>query len=175
MKRKRLIMRTVILLAILIAVGYAFYSNFIADHSIAQAGNASIDFSLEDLQGEPHQLSNYEGKGVMLNFWGTFCPPCEREMPHMEALYEEYKDKGVEILAVNVNEAPLTVNTFVNRYGLSFPILLDKGMNVTDAYGVRPLPTTILINESGMITKVHEGGMTEEMVEEFLDSIVPQE
>lgn len=168
-------MRASILLTILVAVVYVLYSNFIADHSIAQAGNASVDFSLEDLEGNQHQLTDYEGQGVMLNFWGTYCPPCEREMPHMESLYEEYKEKGVEILAVNVNEAPLTVNTFVKRYGLSFPILLDKGMNVTDAYGIGPLPTTVLINESGMITNVHKGGMTEEMVEEFLESIVPQE
>ena len=167
-------MRTLILTAIAVAVGLTLYFNN-KDHSVAQAGNATIDFSLEDLAGDKHQLSDYEGQGVMLNFWGTYCAPCEREMPYMESLYQEYSNKGVEILAVNVNEAPLAVNTFVNRYDLSFPILLDRGMDVTGAYGVRPLPTTILINESGMITKVHQGEMTETMIDEFLESIVPEE
>jgi peroxiredoxin len=175
MKRKRLIIRSAILLAIVIAVSLTLYFNFVKDHSIAQAGNATIDFTLKDLDDESHQLSDYEGKGVMLNFWGTYCPPCEREMPYMESLYQEYKEKGVEILAVNVNEAPLAVNTFVNRYDLSFPVLLDKNMQVTEAYGIVPLPTTILINESGMITNVHQGEMNEAMINEFLESIVPNE
>ncbi|BAB05296.1 thiol-disulfide oxidoreductase ResA [Halalkalibacterium halodurans] len=173
-KRKRFWMRLSILAVISVALGYTFYSNFFADRSLARAGEQAVNFVLEDLEGESIELRELEGKGVFLNFWGTYCPPCEREMPHMEKLYGEYKEQGVEIIAVNANEPELTVQRFVDRYGLSFPIVIDKGLNVIDAYGIRPLPTTILINEHGEIVKVHTGGMTEQMVEEFMELIKPE-
>ncbi|WP_100407145.1 thiol-disulfide oxidoreductase ResA [Bacillus solitudinis] len=173
MKQKRLFMRTTILAIIAVALGYTFYSNFIADHSVAQAGNDSVNFVLKDLEGERIELNDLQGKGVFLNFWGTYCPPCEKEMPYMESLYSEYKEKGVEIVAVNVNEPELTVQRFVERYSLSFPVVIDKGMKVSDAYGISPLPTTILIDEQGTIVHVHKGGMTEQMVKDFMEKIIP--
>ncbi|TWI54639.1 thiol-disulfide oxidoreductase ResA [Halalkalibacter nanhaiisediminis] len=173
MKQKRLIMRTSILAVIALALGYTFYSNFFADRSVAQAGNDAVNFVLNDLEGERIELSDLQGKGVFLNFWGTYCPPCEKEMPYMENLYAEYKEKGVEIIAVNVNEPELTVERFVNRYSLTFPVVIDKGMNVSDAYGISPLPTTVLIDEHGTIVHVHTGGMTEAMVRDFMERIKP--
>lgn len=152
-KRKRLIIRTSILAVIVAALGYTFYSNFIADRSIARAGNESINFVLEDLEGERIELSEFRGKGVFLNFWGTFCPPCVKEMPIMDELYQEYREQGVEIVAINVNEPELTVKRFVERLDLSFPVTIDRGMNVSEAYGISPLPTTVLIDENGQIVE----------------------
>ncbi|WP_088102280.1 thiol-disulfide oxidoreductase ResA [Halalkalibacter urbisdiaboli] len=173
MKQRRLIMRASILFVIAAALGYTFYSNFFADHSVAKAGNDSVNFVLHDLEGERLELDELKGKGVFLNFWGTYCRPCEKEMPVMENLYQEYKEKGVEIVAVNVSEPELTVERFVSRYKLSFPVAIDKGMKVSDAYGINPLPTTILIDEQGTIVHVHQGGMTDKMVREFMEKIVP--
>lgn len=175
MKRRRLIIRSSILALIALAVGYTLYANFIADRSIAKAGEESINFVLETLDGERIELEELRGKGVFLNFWGTYCPPCEKEMPIMEELYETYKQQGVEIIAVNVNEPELTVERFVKRYDLTFPIAIDKGMLVSDAYGIRPLPTTILIDEHGTIAHVHKGGMTEPMVRDFMERIKPKQ
>ncbi len=174
MKRKRLIIRSSILGVIALAIAYTLYANFIADRSIAKAGEESVNFVLETLDGERIELAELKGKGVFLNFWGTYCPPCEKEMPIMEELYEKYKAQGVEIIAVNVNEPELTVRGFVNRYKLTFPIAIDKGMFVSDAYGIRPLPTTILIDEHGTIVHVHKGGMTRQMVQDFMDKIKPR-
>lgn len=173
MKQKRLIMRTSILTVIALALAYTFYSNFVADRSVAKAGDKSVNFVLNDLDGERIELEGLQGKGVFVNFWGTYCPPCEKEMPIMEDLYAEYKDQGVEIVAVNVNEPELTVERFVDRYGLSFPVVIDKGMNVSDAYGISPLPTTVLIDEHGTIVHVHTGGMTEPMIRDFMERIKP--
>ncbi|WP_062046716.1 thiol-disulfide oxidoreductase ResA [Bacillus sp. JCM 19034] len=174
MKQKRLVMRTIVLVIIGAALAYTFYSQFFMDKSIAKVGDESINFALTDLNGERVELSDFEGKGVFLNFWGTFCPPCEKEMPIMEELYDEYKEKGVEIIAVNVNEPKLTVERFASRYNLTFPIVIDKGRSVTNAYGVHPLPTTILINEHGFVEQVFEGGMTESMVRDFMERIIPE-
>ncbi|WP_096201019.1 thiol-disulfide oxidoreductase ResA [Bacillus sp. FJAT-45350] len=174
MKQKRLIVRTSILAVIAIALGYTFYSNFFADRSTVRVGDEAVNFVLTDLNGERIELAELRGNGVFLNFWGTYCPPCEREMPYMENLYNVYKDKGVEIIAVNVDEPELTVRTFVDRYKLTFPIVIDKGRNVLDAYGVSPLPTTLLIDEYGEVQKVHIGGMTERQVEDFMELIVPK-
>ncbi len=166
-------MRTSILAVIAIALAYTFYSNFIADHSVARAGNDAINFAVVDLEGERIELEDYKGKGVFLNFWGTYCPPCVEEMPVMEDLYREYKEQGVEIIAVNANETDVVVKQFANRLNLTFPIAIDKGRQIIDAYGIRPLPTTILIDEHGEIVKVHTGGMREAQVREFLEQIKP--
>ncbi|ARK30242.1 thiol-disulfide oxidoreductase ResA [Halalkalibacter krulwichiae] len=173
MKQKRLIMRSSILAIIAIALAYTFYSNFIADRSVAKAGELSVNFVLNDLEGQRIELEDLKGKGVFLNFWGTYCPPCVKEMPIMEDLYNEYQEKGVEIIAVNAAEPSLTVERFVDRHGLTFPIAIDKGRDVIDAYGISPLPTTILIDEHGTIVRVHQGGMTDQMVRDFMEEIKP--
>ncbi|WP_059106034.1 thiol-disulfide oxidoreductase ResA [Shouchella shacheensis] len=173
MKKRRSLIRFSILAAVALAIGYTFYANFIADHSVARAGQEAKDFVLHDREESRLQLSEMEGKGVMLNFWGTWCEPCKREMPYMEELYEDYQDQGVELVAVNVDETELTVDAFANRYDLTFPIVIDEDRKVTDAYGISPLPTTILIDETGEIIDVHTGGMTKDMVEGFFERLVP--
>jgi thiol-disulfide isomerase/thioredoxin len=85
----------------------------------------SIDFELQDLSGSTRRLSDYRGKVVFLNFWATWCGPCRFEMPSMEKLYRRFKDKGLEIVAVNLQEDRASVQRFVDQYGLSFPVLLD--------------------------------------------------
>ncbi|MCM3715472.1 thiol-disulfide oxidoreductase ResA [Alkalihalobacillus oceani] len=174
MIKKRLLIRSVSLLVIAIAIGYMLYSNFTSDRNRAVGvGDQAPNFVLTDLEGNEVELNDYRGKGVFLNFWGTYCPPCEREMPYMENQYAIYKDLGVEILAVNVREGELPVRQFVERYGLSFPIPMDPKGEVVQLYGVIPLPTTYLINSEGAITKVITGGMTEKDIAEYMDSIKP--
>ncbi|MBP3950534.1 thiol-disulfide oxidoreductase ResA [Bacillus suaedae] len=173
MKQKRLIMRTSILVIIGAALAYTFYSNFFADRSLAKVGEESKNFVIHDLEGQRIELKGLEGKGVFLNFWGTFCPPCEKEMPIMEELYQEYKDQGVEILAINVNEPELTVESFVERYNLTFPVAIDKDDIIADAYGISPLPATILIDEHGTIVDVHTGGMPDQLIRDFMERIKP--
>ncbi|MEB1807445.1 MAG: thiol-disulfide oxidoreductase ResA [Bacillaceae bacterium] len=156
------------------AIGYTFYHNFLSDKDApVRVGDKAPNFILTDLNGEQVELANYRGQGVFLNFWGTFCPPCEREMPYMENQYKIYKEKGVEILAVNVDEPELSVRRFVERYGLSFPIPIDRGTEVLQRYGVVPLPTTFLIDKDGVVTRIITGGMTEEDIAGYMDSIKP--
>src|SRR5690625_1790375 len=129
-KRKRFIFRTTILLILLAAIVYALISNFQKDKSIYGVGDEAPDFQLTQINDENDietvKLSDFKGKGVMLNFWATYCKPCEAEMPYMEELYPKYKDKDVEIIAVSLDAAPLVIHKFINKYNLTFPIPHDS-------------------------------------------------
>jgi peroxiredoxin len=114
-------------------------------------GTKILDFELEDLEGAKRKLSDYKGKVVFLNFWATWCPPCRAEMPSMQALYDRFKDQGLEILAVDLREGPDLVRTFMKEHELDFPVLLDRSGQVGGTYGVRSIPTTYLIDRDGTI------------------------
>ncbi|MCL2209382.1 MAG: TlpA family protein disulfide reductase [Treponema sp.] len=109
------------------------------------------DFTLEILDDENTSLSSHKGKLVLLNFWATWCPPCVREMPSMNNLYNQYKNKGFEILAVNLREDSNTVRQFIQDNDYSFPVLLDSDGNVGSVYGVEMIPTSYLIDREGKI------------------------
>lgn len=175
MKKQRLIIRTVILLLLGAAVVYTLYANFTKDdnHKVAE-GKEAPDFVLTDMNGEKHRLSEYKGKGVLLNFWATWCKPCEREMPYMDTQYQKTKDEGVQVLAVNIGESDVVVNEFIKRHKLTFPVLNDKNQEVLTAYGVDPLPITFLIDKEGKIVRIHKGEIiNEDVVIEMVEEIKP--
>ncbi len=173
MKKNRLWFRTIILLILVGAVGYTLYQNFIVDKEKVQIGKEAPNFVITDMEGNKISLEDYRGKGVFLNFWGTWCKPCEKEMPYMNELYDEYKAKGVEIVALNADETNLAVKTFINQYQLKFPVAIDKGQQILNTYGVGPLPTTFLINKDGQVIKQITGTQTKEQIEGYLKEIAP--
>ncbi len=173
-KKKRLVIRTIILVLLAAAVGYSLYSNLTAEkRGNLAVGDKAPNFELYDLEGNKHKLSDYEGKGVFLNFWGTWCKPCEQEMPHMNKLYQEYKGQGVEILAVNVGESDFLINKFMNKHDLTFPVVVDVNDDVQRAYNIVPLPTTFLIDSDGTIQKIVQKTMSEEDVKANMELIKP--
>lgn len=174
-KQKRLVIRTVILLLLFSAIGYTLYANFFVSKDLVGVGDQAPNFVLENLEGNEVRLSDLKGKGVFLNFWGTWCKPCEREMPYMENQYKVFKDQGVEILAINIQESNLVVERFKNKYALTFPILMDRTDQVRQAYGVVPLPTTFLIDENGKILKKDTGQLTEARIKEYMEMIKPKQ
>ncbi|MFW5684842.1 MAG: TlpA disulfide reductase family protein [Spirochaetota bacterium] len=117
----------------------------------------SEDFELALLGGGDSSLSDYEGKLVFLNFWATWCPPCREEMPAMQTLYDELRDEGFEILAVNVLEDEQTAAAFIEENGFTYPVLLDRSGRVMLRYGVRAYPTTYLIDREGFVIGVRPG------------------
>ncbi|MBM7578515.1 thiol-disulfide oxidoreductase ResA [Jeotgalibacillus terrae] len=175
-KTKRLIFRVCLLSLFLGAAGYSIYSSVTGDsRSLVKAGDSAPDFVLTDLDGNTHQLSGYKGQGVFLNFWGTWCKPCEKEMPYIENQYNLFKEKGVQTIAVNVGESDFQVQNFVDEYNMSFPVVIDKKKDVQNAYTIGPLPTTLLINPEGEIIKVITGEMTEEDIKKYMQMIQPAE
>jgi len=115
------------------------------------------DFTLRDLSGESHTLSNYSGSVVFLNFWATWCPPCREEMPSMQSLYERYGDDGLVMLAVNLLESEPEASSFVEHFGYTFPVLLDLDGRAGTTYAVRAIPTTYIINRRGQIIGMRPG------------------
>ena len=173
-KKKRSITRGVILAVLLIGIGYMIYSNLNKEEvQVVKIGTKAPDFELVDLNGEKHRLSDYKGQGIVLNFWGTWCEPCKREFPAMENQYAEFKDLGVEILAINNRESDFSVNTYVKNMGMTFPVAIDEKDAVFRAYNIGNLPTTIFIDQNGVVTDISKGELSEEQIRAAMASIAP--
>lgn len=173
-KKNRLILRTTILLVMAGAIIFTIYNGVTKEKSdLLKVGEDAPDFTLTDLNGERHQLSEYKGQGVFVNFWGTWCKPCEKEFPLMEEQYQVYKDQGVQILAVNIAQSDYEVEQYAKQKNLTFPIVIDKDKSVMNTYNIRPLPTTILVNPEGEIVKIITGEMSEEDIISYMEQIKP--
>ncbi len=174
-KKRRLVIRTIILLLLAAALVYTMYINFFTSKEKVTVGDRAPDFVVTDLNGKEHRLSEYEGeKGVFLNFWGTWCEPCKREFPYIDEYYQEFKDQGIEVIAINVGEPEFSVKKFIETYDLSFPVAIDKGNQLLNTYGIDPLPTTLLINEDGEVVEIITGEMSKKMVREYMVQIMPK-
>jgi peroxiredoxin len=125
-----------------------------------QTGFLAPEFSLMTNNGEEITLSELRGQPVVVNIWASWCPPCRAEMPALESVYQEYKDQGFVILAVNATnqDDPDQAIAFAQSLGLSFPILFDDQGEVSNQYQVRALPSTFFVDAHGVIREVIVGG-----------------
>jgi len=106
---------------------------------------------LKDAGGQPHSLSDYRGKLVLVNFWASWCGPCVTEIPSLRSLYRKLAGDGLEVLAVNVEEGPFKVHKFRQLVEMPFPVLLDPDGAVFRAWGAKVLPTSFLVDAEGRI------------------------
>lgn len=120
---------------------------------------AAPDFILDTVSGDTVRLQDFRGKVVLLNFWATWCPPCEAEMPDLDALHRDYgPERGFTVLAVNMQESRANVEGFAQKYNFAFPLLLDTDGAVSRwDYGVRSLPTSLIIDRDGNIRDIWTG------------------
>ncbi|MFQ5595195.1 MAG: peroxiredoxin family protein [Anaerolineae bacterium] len=141
-----------------------------------KAGMEAPDFTLTEVTtGESVSLSQLRGRPVLINFWATWCGPCRLEMPHLQAAYEQYRDKGFTVLAVDVkfDDGPEAVQAFIDELGLTFPIVKDEtGVVEIDKYNVLGYPTSVFIDRQGVIQYIHRGPMTKDFIEEKLKDIL---
>ncbi|ENH97376.1 thiol-disulfide oxidoreductase [Gracilibacillus halophilus YIM-C55.5] len=176
-KQKRMLIRSAILVVLFGATLFAVIASLTEEQAAVKDGDHAPNFQLNLLNGNQDsiQLEELRGKGVMVNFWATYCKPCKKEMPYMQSLYEEYQDRGIEILAVSVDSTEFVVNNFVSEYGLTFPILHDKNGEVMDAYGIKPLPASLFIDEDGQIVERVLGPLSLEKLEGYFQQIEPSQ
>ncbi|WP_456417388.1 TlpA family protein disulfide reductase [Thiolapillus sp.] len=107
------------------------------------------DFALKDVEGNTHRISDYKGHVIIVNFWATWCPPCRAEMPSMQRAWEQLREEGIMMLAIDVGEDEDTVFEFTASYPVDFPLLLDMDSTVSEAWEVKGLPTTFVIDQWG--------------------------
>lgn len=137
----------------------------------AVVGAPAPDFELADLDGRTVRLSDYRGRAVLVNFWATWCGPCEAEMPLLQDRYTTYHGSGLEILAVNIGEDEATIRPYVEDLGLDFAIVLDPELAVNDDYRVLGYPTTITIDRDGNVVDVHVGAWLDEQLDAVLSQL----
>ena len=117
----------------------------------------AADFTVSLVSGETLKLQGQRGKPMLVNFWATWCAPCREEMPAMERLYIKHRERGFVLLAVSVDTDAAVVKPFLERYKLTFPVALDAKMDLANAYGVRALPASFLIDRNGYLTALALG------------------
>lgn len=141
-----------------------------------KAGMRAPEFTLAEVRtGEEVSLSQFKGQPVLINFWATWCGPCRLEMPHLQEAYEEHKDKGFTVIAIDakIDDGREAVLAFVDELNLTFPVVKDATGDVeTNKYNVVGYPTSVFIDRNGIIQYVHRGPMTKDFIEEKLQDIL---
>ena len=125
-----------------------------------EVGKLAPDFQLSNLEGQSVSLSDFRGQPVLVNFWATWCGPCRYEMPFLQRIHEEQGANRLVVLGINLGESPGEVSEFMGEFGLTFTTLLDSGQDVALMYNVRSIPTTLLIDENGVIRDRKVGAFT---------------
>jgi len=141
--------------------------------AVAEVGRAAPDFRLSRLGGGDLRLSDLRGQVVILNFWATWCAPCREEMPEFVRQYAALHDRGLEIVAVDLQEAEGPVQAFVNEFGIGFPVLFDRSGEVARTYRVKnQLPGTMIIDRDGVIRAFKSGPVTPEFLQTELEKVL---
>jgi peroxiredoxin len=131
-----------------------------ASCAFAASGDAAgpaPSFTLTTLSGQPGGLNEYKGQVVLVNFWATWCGPCQQEMPLLDQMYKKYKPAGFTLIGVNVDKESPAVKELLARKPVSFPVLLDPANQVSKAYHVDEMPSSVIIDRKGQIRYVHRG------------------
>ncbi|MBI3360074.1 MAG: TlpA family protein disulfide reductase [Chloroflexi bacterium] len=168
---------------VLLAAGWTWHSR--VPVSVAGAGQIpspregfpAPDFTLDTLDGATATLSAFRGQVVIVNLWASWCGPCRAEMPAIQELYVANRQRGLAVLAVNgtFQDSEADARAFAQKYGLTFPILLDRDGAVSRRYLLRALPSTFFVDRRGIIRSVAVGGpMREAVLQTQVESLLQE-
>lgn len=166
----------VALLALSVLVGFAFLPRMFPSTRSAFVGKPAPDFALEVLHnGDPGariRLAELRGQPVVLDFWATWCKPCQIGAPALDRVYRKVKDKGVIVLGVNTNDPQgrRMAPEFAKAKDLSYPIVFDEGEEVAAQYGVNTLPTLVIVDKDGNVAAIRSGLVDEGDLEDLLQT-----
>ena len=166
-----------VILASLVIVSGLVVAGCSMGFTIAQdtrAGKHAPDFQLENLEGEVVSLSDLRGKPVLINFWASRCASCRVEMPFIQQVYEDWSERGLEVLGINTGESHTVATAFMQSNNYTFPVLLNTRGDIARKYNALTLPTTFLIDKNGIIQYVKTGPFQSRAeIEDNLDKIFP--
>lgn len=164
----------IVLLLIILAIAFIVFVTINRGQTKeVKVGDTAPNFQLKTTDGKKVSLADYKGKGVVLNFWGTWCKPCRREMPALNTAAKTYKDKNIKVLTIHLKNTPQQIEQFFNGLNteVNLPVLIDKDGEVSEAYGIDPLPTTVIIDKDGKVKAVHKGEMNKNIIDNYMKSI----
>ena len=162
--RATLIVLSVVMVGVILLTG----CNGDTSHDLTPApsiGHPAPDFTLTDLDGNIVRLSDFRGQVVFLNFWATWCPPCRAEMPAIEAVYQEYKDRDVVVIGIDLLESRSSVESFVEENSYSWIFTIDETGIVAMDYMVTGIPASFFIDKDGIIRALQVGAMSKALME----------
>jgi len=140
--------------------------------SSSETKEPAPNFTLKLLDGKDFHLSDHKGKPVLINFFASWCLPCREEMPVFEKIVHEYKPKGVVFLGIAIDDTEEKMKDFVAKYGVTFPVGLDKTAAIQKSFGLYGIPTTYFIDKQGITNYSHSGSVTEELLQHELDKLL---
>jgi cytochrome c biogenesis protein CcmG, thiol:disulfide interchange protein DsbE len=143
-----------------------------ANRTQLQSGPAP-DFTLTTYEGKPFTLSEHKGNVVLINFWASWCQPCEAEADDLNRIYSEYKDRGLVMIGVGYNDTETNARNFLERFGVPYPSAHDRG-EVSRAYGVRGVPETFIIDRDGNIVHTILSEVSAERLRTLIDPLLAQ-
>jgi peroxiredoxin len=129
-------------------------------------------FELLTLSGSTVNLLDLRGQPVVINFWATWCGPCEAEMQVLQTLYDDYREQGLRVVAVNLGESAQVIDDWVQRLQLTFDIVLDEQQYVAALYQLRGTPSTYIVAPSGIITDIHYGPTSRDALQAALNPYI---
>jgi cytochrome c biogenesis protein CcmG/thiol:disulfide interchange protein DsbE len=169
---KRRLFLSLLALAICGGVFLAARAKFRAQHSGLAGRPLAPDFTLTDLGDKPLTLSSYRGKVVLLDFWATWCDPCRDEIPRFIALQDKYRDRGLQIIGVSMDDTAEPVREFQERFRMNYPVVMGSA-RIGELYGgILGLPVAFLIGADGRIYSKHLGATDEAVLEKEIVSLL---
>lgn len=183
--KKAVILVSALFIAAIIAVGVIFFpylSDLFKDdnfdmHSDSAAAMSANNFSVYDSNGCKVQLSDYVGKPIVVNFWATWCGYCVRELPDFQKVYSEYGDK-VNFMMVDLadgsREKKSDAMNYVKSMSFTFPVYFDTDFSASNAYSIRSIPMTLIIDKDGNVIKTQNGMMDGNDLKLYLDNLLSE-
>jgi len=133
------------------------------------------EFTLPDLNGVQHNITEWKGNVIVLNFWATWCPPCRKETPLFVSLQEKYGQRGLQFIGVAIDD-PDKVADFIDTYGVNYPMLVgaENAIDIAKQYGNRfgSLPYTVVINRQGKISHIQYGELKRDIAEKTINTLL---